>query len=129
MPKITEVAASFEKHATQQNAAIEQAVKAEFLRLKSVIEEESKSAQSTYENAIQSLNRKHWAHATLRALPLAVLVTLAVILASGAWSWYVFGSGRLLVTPITSEDGGKWLKCQQMYTEKETQNQYCQIAR
>jgi hypothetical protein len=129
MQKITEVAKSFEQHAKIQNEAIEKAVKAEFERLKSVIEEESKSAQSTYENAIRNLNRRHWMHTTLRALPLTVLIALAVTLASAGWSWYLFGSGRLLVTPIKSEDGGAWLACQQTHTDKETKTQYCLIAR
>ena len=129
MQKITEVAKSFEQHAKTQNEAIEKAVKAEFERLKSVIEEESKSAQSTYENAIRSLNRKHWMHATLRALPLTVLLSLAVGISSLGWGWYLYGSGRLLVTPIKSEDGRAWLECQQIHTDKETKTQYCLIAR
>jgi hypothetical protein len=130
MTKILEVAKSFELHAKQQSEATEKAVLKEFEKLRGVIERESASAQITYENAIQSLNRKHWTHSTLRALPLTVLVMLAVLGTSATWGWYVFGSKtRHLTTIETADDGSKWAACKKTYhDQKDKTNQqptYC----
>lgn len=130
MQKITEVAKSFEQHAKTQNEAIEKAVIKEFEKLKGVIERESADAQTTYENAIRSLNRKHWTHSTLRALPLAVLVIFATLATSAAWGWYVFGSKtRHLTTIETADDGSKWAACKKTYHDPkdkaQTQPTYC----
>ena len=120
MTKITEVAKSFEQHAKTQNAAIEKAVIKEFEKLRGVIERESESAQTTYENAIQNLNRKHWTHSTLRALPLTVLVIFATLTTSAAWGWYVFYSGKHLATLANSQDGAPWVQCKETFQQEDS---------
>ena len=132
MQKILEVAKSFEQHAKQQNEAIEMAVRAEFERLKSVIEQESSSAQSTYTRAIRNLNQRHWTQSTLHALPLTVLVMFSTLATSAAWSWYVFGSqNRHLANIEETTNEGKWAACRKIYevpkkSQDDTYNQtYC----